>query len=151
MEDDQNAHREFSTSCFNGVWELLENKDRTEKDDEMMREMAHASLFHWLKRDDCQPQNLSIGYWQLSRVYAALGKGEAARVYGERCLKVSADLPPFFLGYAYEALARAAKLGGKEDTFAGHLAAANAHAENVENEEERQLLVADLADLGEKS
>tara|TARA_R110002096_G_scaffold173997_7_gene349618 strand:+ start:5917 stop:6369 length:453 start_codon:yes stop_codon:yes gene_type:complete len=150
MDDDQNAHQQFSTSCFNGVWELLEKKGRSEADDEMMREMAHASLFHWLKRDDCRPQNLSIGYWQLSRVYAALSKAEAARVYGERCLKVSEDLPPFFLGYAHEALARAAKIGGKDDAFAEHLATAKTQAEQVENEEERQLLVADLAELGEK-
>ena len=145
--DQEKAHQFFSTHCFNGVWELLEKPDRNASDDEMMREMAHASLFHWLKREDCQDQNRSVGYWQLSRVYAVLCKAEAARVYGERCLGVSEDLSPFFLGYAYEALARAAKVANDSKRLDELLAKARKHCENVEDEEGRKLLEADLDDI----
>ena len=50
--DESKAHRYFSADCFNATWDLMEKSDRTSDDDEMMRAMAHASLFHWLKRDD---------------------------------------------------------------------------------------------------
>ena len=67
------AHRWFSADCFNRVWALLEKAGRTPAEDERMISLCHASLAHWRERMDCTTRNLSIGYWQLSRVYAVLG------------------------------------------------------------------------------
>ena len=112
-----------------------------------MISLAHASMAHWRERDDATPQNLSIGYWQLSRVYAVIEQADNARHYGQRCLEVSAEEGPFFLGYAHEALTRAARLGGDASAFQLHLQKAKSLAAAIEDVENRQLLEADLAEL----
>lgn len=141
------AHRWFSADCFNRVWTLLEKPDRTPDDCERMISLAHASLAHWRERADCTKQNLSIGYWQLSRVYAVLRQAENARRYGQLCLDVSGAEPPFFPGYAHEALARAERLAGNLAVAQQHLAEARRLAAQVADAEERRALENDLATL----
>lgn len=148
---DQEIHRQLSADCFNGVWELLEKKNRTPEEDILLCEMAHASLFHWLQRDDLLPDNLSIGYWQVSRVYSILNRGEEALRYAKDCVSVSesAELAPFYRGYAYEALARAAKVLGDEELRASSLKAANQCLAEVETDSDAQVLKADLKSLSD--
>lgn len=106
------AHKQFSAAFFNSAWDLLDKPTRSNDEKEKMIHLAHASMCHWLERGDCTDQNLSIGYWQLSRVYAVEGEPENAMKYAKLCLKYSeqAGVEKVYLGYAYEALARAAKL-----------------------------------------
>ncbi len=143
------AHRYFSTACFNAVWSLIDKPDRSLDDDESMISLAHAAIWHWTQREDCSPRNLSIGYWQLSRVYALIGQGERARYYGDRCLAVSRDEEPFYLGYAHEALARAAAVLQDGDEMAEHLRQARDLAEAVSDVEEKKILMADLETVAE--
>lgn len=138
------AHKFFSASCFNNAWTFIEKSERTADDNEQMLALAHASAWHWRQREDCQPRNLSIGYWQLSRVYTLIRHSERAAHYGQLCLVASMDEPPFFMGYAHEALARAAALQGDLRVMSEHLAQARMLAELVKDAEDRQLLVADL-------
>ncbi len=143
------AHRWFSADCFNRVWSLLEKPDRTAEDNERMISLAHASLAHWRERTDCTAHNLSIGYWQVSRVYAVLGQAENARHYGQLCLALSVGEAPFYLGYAHEALARAEKLAGNAAAARHHLAEARRLAALVTDPGERAALEQDLAGLAE--
>lgn len=83
------AHRRFSTECFNRAWELIEKPERTRDDDEAMVLRAMASLWHWTQRPDCTEQNLAIGHWQVSRVYALAGHGEAAMHHAQRSLALA--------------------------------------------------------------
>jgi hypothetical protein len=106
-----------------------------------------ASLWHWTQRADCTDQNLSIGYWQLSRVYSLLGQAENARRFGDACLKHSRDLTPFFLGYAHEALARAAMIAADKSLLDAHAAAARTLAASVAERDDRLMLEADLEQL----
>jgi hypothetical protein len=145
--DEQNGHRHFSVSCFNGVWSYLEKPDRTRGEDDLMREMAHASLYHWFKRDDCEDWKKSIGFWQLSRVYAVLNNGAEARYYAERCLEVSSGLPPYYIGYGHEALARASKILGERVECQNQLMLAQDACGKVSEEQDRKLLAADLEAL----
>jgi hypothetical protein len=142
------AHRHFAADCFNRTWDFVEKATRTPDEDEQMIGLAHASLWHWTQREDCTAQNLSVGYWQLSRVYALAGMTEQARRYGELCLRVSHDQAPFYLGYAHEALARAAMLAGDEEAAQIHLTAARRQLEAVLDDEERKLLQNDLDTIG---
>jgi hypothetical protein len=142
--DEARAHKHFAAECFNWTWNLIEKPCRTPEDDEQMRSLCHASLWHWTQRDDCTPRNLSIGYWQLSRVYALLGRAEDATRYGELCLRHSESEAPFYIGYAHEALARAAMVGGDARRLSEHLGAARQFAAQVTNPEEREMLVKDL-------
>ena len=138
------AHRYFSADCFNRVWAFIEKPDRSPGDDEQMLLLALASLWHWTQRDDCADQNLSIGYWQVSRVYALRGDGPSALRYGEICLHYSQKEPPFFLAYAHEAIARAAALNGQTDRVTYHLTEARGLAAQVGDPEERAALEKDL-------
>lgn len=97
--DSELAHTRFSVECFNSTWELIDKKERTPDEDLMMLARAIASLWHWTQRPDCTPRNLSIGYWQVSRVCALIGDGTLARHYAEACLRFSRDEGPFFLGF----------------------------------------------------
>jgi hypothetical protein len=119
--DTRAAHRYFSADCFNRAWALIEKPDRSPEDNRQMLLLAQASLWHWTQRDDCTDQNLSIGYWQLSRICALLGDHKAAIQYGDLCLHHSQGQPPFYLGYAHESLARAAQLSGDTLRAAQHL------------------------------
>jgi hypothetical protein len=141
------AHRFFAADCFNKAWDLIEKPDRTPADDRLMVALNQASIFHWLNRPDVNPRNLSIGYWQAARIQALLGNAAGARRHAEVSLEHAADLAPFHVGYAHEALARAAKLAGDEPVFGAHLAAAEALAAKVGKTRDRDALMADLTAL----
>lgn len=147
--DEQDAHRHFSALCFNRAWELIEQSDRTEAETAEMIFTAHASRYHWTMRDDGEPLNLAISDWQLSRVYALVGDADNAARYAAASLRRCAeeDLPPFYVGYAHEGLARAADVAGDGEDRDRHLAAASEAAASIEDEEDRSLLLADLEDL----
>jgi hypothetical protein len=141
------AHRRFSAECFNRTWELIDKADRTAVDDEQMLLCALASLWHWTQRADCSDQNLSIGYWQASRVYSLLGQADNARRFADTCLKRSSALPPFFLAYAHEALAHAAMIAGDKLLLDAHASAARKLAAEIEDPAEREMLERDLEQL----
>ncbi len=141
------AHKFFAAHCFNSAWQLIDKADRTADDNEQMIHLAQASLWHWTQRTDCSDKSLSIGYWQASRVYALVGEVENARKYAQLCLDKTPQDEPFYLGYAYEALARAAAIAGKPDKVKRYLAEARQYAERVTDEEEKKGLVSDLKTL----
>jgi hypothetical protein len=144
------AHKFFSADCFNKTWEYLDKTERTEQENQQMIQLAVASLCHWAQRDDCTNTNLSVGYWQASRAYVSAGLIEEARRYGTLSLHVSQreDVPPFFLGYAHEALARVEALAGNRDLANEHIAEAHRAAEQVTDAEEQKLLLDDLKTIG---
>ena len=145
------AHKWFSSDYFNRVWQILDKSNPSAEEGELMISMSHASLTHWRERPDCGPREISIGWWQLSRVYSVLQQAENARHYGALSLAAAADETAFFLGYAHEALARAAKVAGDETVLQEHLGKALELAARVEDDKERQWLAADLASLQDQS
>lgn len=141
------AHRYFAAACFNEAWDLIEKQHRTPADDHRMIALSLASIYHWSERPDCGAKQRSVGYWQASRVHALAGLASEARRYGELCLAESSDLEPLYVGYAHEALARAARLAGEIALADEHLAHARGFAAQVADADERRLLEADLATL----
>ena len=143
------AHRYFSAGCFNAAWDLIDKPERTPEENEQMLLRAFASFYHWTQRSDCTPENRSISLWQISRVYALLGQAENARRYAVQCLAESrsTDLPPYCLGYAHEAMARAEWLAGNKPAVQRHLAEAHKIAWQMTDEEARTLLLNDLATI----
>ncbi|MGJ8642343.1 MAG: hypothetical protein ACSHX9_02955 [Luteolibacter sp.] len=110
---------------------------------------SHASLFHWLNREDCTPENLSIGLWQLARVYAVVNSPLEAMRNGKDCLEVSESnsLSPFYLAYAHEAVSRAALIGGDIEIALRHLRLSEEYAEEVEDQDDKKLIESDLEGL----
>jgi hypothetical protein len=141
------AHKYFSAHCFNKAWDLIEKTDRTPEDERLMVALNQACIYHWLQRDDCNNQRLSVGYWQASRIQAVLGNAAEALRFGEVCLSCSGELKPFYLGYAHEALARAHRLAANAKDSARHLRSAQDLAVKVGEKSERELLIADLEQL----
>ncbi len=138
------AHKYFSVQCFNSAWGLIEKKDRTAEDNEQMIQLAQASLWHWSQREDKTDRNMSIGYWQASRIYALVGEAGNARKYGQLCLEYSKDDEPFYLGFACEALARAEMIAGDQAKMKKYLQEAQKQAQAVSNDDEKKMLLDDL-------
>ena len=147
--DLSSAHRYFSAECFNRTWDFIQKPKRTAEDNQKMILLSLASLWHWSQRSDCTPTNLSIGYWQASRVYALVGQAENARIYGQLCIKASQGeaVLPFYLGYAYEALARAEMVAGNREKMTDYLQQAFQVAEQISDPEEKKMLLDDLSTI----
>jgi DNA-binding transcriptional MerR regulator len=144
---DPDDERRLAAALFNRTWELLERTDRSAAEDDEMLHTAHASRYHWGRIG--QPVNLAVGEWQCSRVYAVLGRAEPALHHARRTLELAEanQLSPFNVGCGHEALARAYRVAGEPALVAEHHAAATALAEKVDDAEEREILLADLAQL----
>jgi hypothetical protein len=144
---DPEARRAAAAAAFNFTWSLLERDDRSADEDELMVHAAHASRFLWETVGG--PAQHARGEWQISRVYAVLGRPEPALHHAERCLAAcrTGDLGGFDLGFAYEALARASAVAGAREDADRFAALAREQAACVEDREDRQVLLDDLATL----
>ncbi|MCG7344836.1 hypothetical protein MHZ92_11880 [Sporosarcina sp. ACRSL] len=140
------SHKQLAATCFNQVWDLLEKEVRTPEEQEQMIHLCHSSFWHWTQAEECTETNLSIGYWQLARVYAVAGQGENALNYAKRCIVVSeeASLAPFYIGYGYEAAARAYFVLGQNDESRRYKDLAYEYVEKMTDEESKKLLLSDL-------
>ena len=146
--DIQAAHIHFSTETFNRAWEYIENADHRSPDDGLtMLHTAIASLWHWSQRGDVTAKNLSVGYWQVSRVFNLIKQPNNARTYGLLALKYAEDLEPFYKGYAYETLARAEMIAGNRVIMMVYLEKAHTMTRLVADEEDQQLLLKDLESI----
>jgi len=141
------AHRYFAADCFNKTWGFIEMPNRTHDEDEQMIRLAQTSLWHWTNRPDCNNEKLSIGYWLLARVYAIAGRHEDAKRYADSCLKYSQGEAPFFVAYAYEALARAEKAAGNSSLMTKYKTESVRLADTVKDADDRKLLIDDLASI----
>ncbi len=143
------AHRYFSAACFNQAWDLIDKTPRTPQEDEQMLALSCASAWHWSQRQDVSATSRSVGYWQISRIYALLNQPENASRYGQLCLDYSLEdgVGPFYQAYAQEALARAARTAGDQAGLREHLLEAQRLAAKVKHKADRDVLLKDLASL----
>jgi hypothetical protein len=147
--DLQAAHKYFSAECFNGAWDYIDKPVRKSEEDDRMLQLCLASLWHWTQRKDCTSTNLSIGYWQVSRVFSLLQQADNARHYGQLCLLAAQaeGVLPFYLGYAYEALGRAEGVAENLDEMEKFLVQAHQVAAGLTDPEEKTQLLKDLATI----
>ncbi|HJR93094.1 MAG TPA: hypothetical protein VJ938_11685 [Acidimicrobiia bacterium] len=139
-------HRTFAPRFFNHTWELM---DRADLDDEGLDEMlasAFAQRAHWYEVGDAR--NRAIADWQVSRAAVVAGHPDLAKRFGERSLSRAQDLDAFVVAFAHEAIARAAAEVDDVETFEAHLMAARELALQIDDEEDRQVLMADLDQMG---
>jgi len=143
------AHCYFSADCFNRAWDEMDKAARTPEEDEQMILLGHTSYWHWTQRPDCTPTIRSVSCWQLSRIYALLGHANLSLHWADRSLEHSQaeEVEPFYRAYAFEALARAEKISGDSAQSQIYLQQAQEWTKKVEDEESRNLLLADLANL----
>ena len=140
-------HRSLAVALFNRTWVLLDQDSRSPDDDVEMLTAAFTSRYHWLQVGEAR--NFSVSDWQVSRVAAVLGHAGLAAEYGRRSLETAtrAELGPFYVAYAHEALARAALLAGDDAGRHEHLETASELMSQIEDASERDLLAPDLDEL----
>ncbi|QPC48250.1 hypothetical protein [Mangrovibacillus cuniculi] len=138
---EEQLHKELAVKLFNDTWDLMDKEERTEEENSRMIHTAHASRYHWGQVGT--PLQFARGEWQISRVYALVKHGEAAKYHAKLSLQFCEefDLGPFDTGFAHEALARAHKLLGETDLSYTHLDMAKGFAELVEKEGDRKWLI----------
>lgn len=149
-EDLARWQRTLAPRAFNRTWELLDAADLTREQEEEMLAATFTQRHHWYQVGDAR--NRAIADWQISRVAAVLGYADLARRFGERSLEVAVEngLDAFVVGFAHEAIARAAADVDDIETFSEHLELARAALADVEDEEDRDVLAADLAEMSER-
>jgi hypothetical protein len=147
--DLQEAHRYFSAECFNRAWDYIDKPARTREEEESMLMLGLTSLWHWKQRLDMTKVNLSIGCWQVARIYALLGRVDESRWYAQASLDAlqgEGDLP-FYKGYAYEAMARAEAVAGNLSKMNENKALSENEAARVHDQKDRKALLDDLATI----
>ena len=149
MTDTDVDHRRLGVDLFNSAWTLIRKDERTRDDDDELIHAAHASAYHWRHADGARPENRARSEWQISRVYAVLGRGEPAVHHAQRCLDHCLDngIGDWDLAFAYEALARAHRVAGDEDAYRRNLDLAREAGAAIADAEDRELLERDLAEL----
>ena len=139
--------RALAASLFNRTWTLLDKPDRSEEESELMVHTAHASRLHWEAVGT--DENRAAGEWQCSRVYAVLGRAEPALHHAHRCLAYSEreGIATWMRASAQEALARALLVAGDGPGAIAAHDRARALLEEVDDEEDRAVVIADLESL----
>jgi hypothetical protein len=138
--------RLLAAQLFNETWRLMEQENRTAEDDDRMIHAAHASRYHWGLVPEATPANLARGEWQISRVYAVLGRAEPALFHGRRALDICErnGIDDWDLAFAFEAIARAHAVAGEAGKARHYTDRALAAARDIADDEDRALVLADL-------
>jgi hypothetical protein len=147
---DPAQHRAEGVALFNAVWEMLDAPDRTPAQDDQMVHAAHASRWHWSQAAELSGnQQLAVGEWQCSRVYAVLGRGEPALHHAKACLAICEEtgLGDWVAAAAYEALTRASAVAGDAAGARDWLGRARTATAAIADPEDREVIDGDLASL----
>jgi hypothetical protein len=142
-------HRQLGVDLYNRTWKLLEKRNRTRADDDEMLNTTHASAYHWSRAAGTGPENAARSQWQISRVNAVLGRGDAAVYHAERCLEhcTQNGIGDWDLAAAYEALARAHRVAGNDAEYRRNLELGREALAQVADDEDREHIAEDLDEL----
>jgi hypothetical protein len=144
LADEVEMHRKLAVDLLNRVWELLDEPLRTRTQTDEMIHAAHASRYHWGVVGD--PVNVARGEWQISRVYATLGRAEPALYHARRSLKVvqAHEIGDSDLAFAYEALARAQHLAGDPTERDASAERARVASNAIADKDDREVFLSEL-------
>ncbi|HLG27964.1 MAG TPA: hypothetical protein VI423_09285 [Paenisporosarcina sp.] len=147
FKEEDDIHRKWAIQLFNETWDLIDMKDRTRDDDSQMLEKAYASLYYW--RQVGTTLNLVRGYWQVSRVHAILGQGDAAYFYGISGVELceAEGFGDFDIAFAYESVARAEKCRGNFESMDSWFERGQAAAENIVKEQDKKYFLSELVSV----
>ena len=144
--DNQKMHQFMGVELNMQTWNLLEKKERDEKDDKRMIYVAKASLYHWRQSSNYQPVNEQRGHWLISHVFAVLNRGDEALTHAKTCMDITMNesLKDFDLAYAYESKARAYASLGQPVKMNKCFLNAKASGDKIIEDEDRKLFFSDL-------
>ncbi|HFD04816.1 MAG TPA: hypothetical protein ENJ25_01570 [Firmicutes bacterium] len=147
MENDElvrKFHKKFAIDLFNYVWSLMDKEIRSKEEDLEMIHAAHASRYHWGRIGS--PIEIIRGEWQISRVYSVLKMGESALFHASQSLTLCQKnrIGDFDIAFAYEALARAYSVLGKEDEKNKYISLARSAGDKILDEENKKYFFEEL-------
>lgn len=147
MQETISITHSIAMQLFNETWDLIEKKDRTGDEVSQMLEKAYASLYHW--RQVGTRLNLARGYWQVSRVHAILGQGDAAYFYGITGVELceAEGFGDFDLVFAYELVARAEKCRGNTESMDTWIERGQTAAEKISKEQDKKYFSSELVSV----
>lgn len=139
------AQRWFAADCNNRAWDLAAQAERTPAEAQEMLYTTYAAAFHWSKIG--QPINNARADMALAHVHALLGHGQLAQHYARRCLAFVEhnEGEDWDIAFAHAEMAHAAAVTGERELHAQHYAAAQARGTAIEDEEDRQIFLTELA------
>ncbi len=142
-------HRQLGVDLYNATWTLLDKGSRTPADDDAMLNATHASAYHWSHAAGACPEHVARGQWQISRVNAVLGRGDAAVYHARRCLEHCSEngIGDWDLASAYEALARAHRVAGNDAEYRRNVELGREALAQIADEEDRKHIAEDLDEL----
>ncbi len=146
---DEATHRRLAVDLFNRSWQLLELENRTPPQDDELIHVVHAAAFHWGEVGDEARRARSEN--QCARVYAALGRPEAALHHALRSLELVREGGEGFedwdLATALEVVARAHLAAGNRAEAQHYAALAQSELDKVADPEDREIVASQLAEL----
>ncbi len=144
---DADEHRQLGIELYNRTWELLEGG----ADPDETVHTAHASAYHWRHAAGATAANRARSEWLCSRVYALLGRPEAALHHARRCIELvesaPAEMEDWDKAGAYEALTRAHLAAGEMDDARHFFELARKETAKIAEEDDRKHIEADLDGL----
>jgi DNA-binding transcriptional MerR regulator len=146
---DEATHRRLAADLFNRSWQLLELEIRTPAQDDELIHVSHAAAFHWGEIGNAARRARSEN--QCARVYAALGRPEAALHHAQRALELARDGGDGFedwdLATALEVVARAQLAAGSRAEAEHYAALAQSELDTITDPEDREIIASQLAEL----
>jgi len=147
---DAATHRRLAADLFNRSWQLLELERRTPEQDDELIHVVHASCHHW--GEVGTPAHRARGENQCARVYAALGRPEAALHHASRALELACaggeGLEDWDLATAFEVVARANLAAGNRADAEQYAELAREELEKIADPDDREVVASQLAELG---
>src|SRR3954471_10039414 len=139
--------RKLAAELFNHTWSLMDKRDRSARETELMVHAAHASRFLW--EEVGEPVHHARGEWQVSRAHAVADRPGPALHHAQLCLAICEQhgIGDFDIAFAHEALARAHRLAGDTEQAAAHERLARRAVDNIADKEDRDAVLADLDTL----
>jgi hypothetical protein len=142
----EEAHLHFAKTLNGQVWELLQKPARSQAEDELMVDTAHASSYHWLHAGTGLHHQRAE--WLIAHVYTVLGLAEPALRHAGRCLELTNEFSGLMEGfdraYAYEGLARANALAKNRDEALKYIQLAEKAGKNISNPEDLNIFLDDF-------
>lgn len=136
---ENNELKKIAIDSFNGIWNLIDKKDKNDSEKLEMIELAHKSLHYWIQAGGTM-LNIVRGEWMISHVYSLLGFGEAALYHAKTCFQDTLDneITDFDLVFAYEAMAYAYKVLAQDDLKNKYLEEGYQALDHVEKDDDKK-------------
>jgi tetratricopeptide (TPR) repeat protein len=142
----EESHLYFAKTLNGKVWELLQKKERSKAEDDLMIYAAHASCYHWLNAGTGLHHQRAE--WLIAHVYSELGITGSALRHATRCLELTNEfkglMKDFDRAYAYEGIARANALAGNRDEALKYIQLADEAGQAIHNDEDKSIFLDDF-------